>query len=124
MHGSSHETGQQPHRTGSYSVQTLLPEQTAQQMGVSFPVADQASCSAFCWPAACRHGGQGSMPPTPVGVHRCASIEGRLQAVDMADASQILDLREISSFGQLSSPPLLIRAASQDLDIGLTRLTT
>ena len=54
MHGSPHETGQQPHRTESYSDQTLLPEQTSQQMGVCLPVADQASCSAFCWAAPCR----------------------------------------------------------------------
>jgi len=33
----------------------------------------------------------------------------------MADASQVLDHREISSFGQLSRSLLLIRAASRDL---------
>ena len=71
MHGSPHETGQQPHRTESYSVQTLLPEQTAQQMGICLPVADQASCSAFCWPAACRDDGRrrrrpARRPPPPL----------------------------------------------------------
>ena len=40
----------------------------------------------------------------------------------MSAASQILVLRVISSFGQLSLSPLRTCAASGDLDIGLTRL--
>jgi len=45
-----------------------------------------------------------------------------LTVVDLACASQILILIEISFFSQLSSFPLFICAASRDLDIGLTRL--
>ena len=42
----------------------------------------------------------------------------------MAAASQILVLGEIYSLGQLSPSPLLIPAASPDLDIELSRLKT
>ena len=41
---------------------------------------------------------------------------------NMAVTGQILVLRVISFFGQLSSSPLHTRAASRDLDIELTRL--
>jgi len=45
-----------------------------------------------------------------------------LTVVDLACASQILILSEISFFSQLSSSPLFICVASRDLDMGLTRL--
>jgi len=44
-----------------------------------------------------------------------------LTVVELACASRILFLREISFFSQLSSSPLFTCAASRDLDIGLTR---
>jgi len=45
-----------------------------------------------------------------------------LTVVDLACASQLLILSEISFFSQLSSSPLFICAASRDPDMGLTRL--
>jgi len=45
-----------------------------------------------------------------------------LTVVDLACASQILILSEVSFFSQLSASPLFIRAASRDLKIELTRL--
>jgi len=45
-----------------------------------------------------------------------------LTVVDLACASQILILSEVSFFSQLSSSPLFICAAARDLDMRLTRL--
>jgi len=45
-----------------------------------------------------------------------------LTVVDLACASQLLILSEISFFSQLLSSPLFISAASRDPDMGLTRL--
>jgi len=45
-----------------------------------------------------------------------------LTVVDLACASQIRVLSEVSLFSQLSSSPLFICAAARDLDMGLTRL--
>ena len=45
-----------------------------------------------------------------------------LTVVDLACASRILILSEVSFFSQLSASALFIRAASRDLKIELTRL--
>jgi len=45
-----------------------------------------------------------------------------LPVVDLACASQILILSEVSFFSQLSSSSLFICTTARDLDMGLTRL--